>query len=218
MWHFFAFLATQVLLALRQDEGSAERHLGNRSGECYSYLQGKAHRWIDQPLRYALPSSPRSSIDPERSVNFNILATLFICWVESVISYYLLANLQSKFFFHMTKFHINRSIGRCECRFRCRRCTVSWLSSCWLILCQRLMTGPDERWEFKVLCRRIESTIRAWYNFEFEDLNVRLVSAFSLELITGKLNSILILLDFLLFIEGTVEPIIFWIMPSDPNL
>lgn len=36
-----------------------------------------------------------------------------------------------------------------------------------------VVTGPDERPEFKILCRRIESTIRAWYNFEFEDLNVR---------------------------------------------
>lgn len=36
-----------------------------------------------------------------------------------------------------------------------------------------VVTGPDERPEFKILCRRIESTIRAWYNLEFEDLNVR---------------------------------------------
>lgn len=33
------------------------------------------------------------------------------------------------------------------------------------------LLGPDERPEFKILCRRIESTIRAWYNLEFEDLN-----------------------------------------------
>lgn len=33
------------------------------------------------------------------------------------------------------------------------------------------LLGPDERSEFKTLCRRVESTIRAWYNFQFEDLN-----------------------------------------------
>lgn len=39
--------------------------------------------------------------------------------------------------------------------------------------CPRLLTGPDERTEFRILCRRVESTIRAWYNLQFEDLNVR---------------------------------------------
>jgi hypothetical protein len=41
------------------------------------------------------------------------------------------------------------------------------------MLWPQLMTGPDERSEFKTLCRRVESTVRAWYNFQFEDLNVR---------------------------------------------
>lgn len=33
------------------------------------------------------------------------------------------------------------------------------------------LLGPDERTEFRILCRRVESTIRAWYNLQFEDLN-----------------------------------------------
>lgn len=33
------------------------------------------------------------------------------------------------------------------------------------------LIGPDERVEFKILCRRIESTIRAWYNLKFEEMN-----------------------------------------------
>lgn len=44
------------------------------------------------------------------------------------------------------------------------------------------MTGPDERQEFRVLCKRIESTVRAWYNLQFEDLNVRMPSLFSIML------------------------------------
>jgi hypothetical protein len=34
----------------------------------------------------------------------------------------------------------------------------------------------SDKHEFSTLCKRIESTIRAWYNLQFEDLMVQFVS------------------------------------------
>ncbi len=54
-----------------------------------------------------------------------------------------------------------------------RELLLSWVL--WVLVCPCTEEESD-RHEFSTLCKRIESTIRAWYNLQFEDLMVRFAS------------------------------------------
>jgi len=54
-----------------------------------------------------------------------------------------------------------------------RELLLSWVL--WVLVCPCTEEESD-RHEFSTLCKRIESTIRAWYNLQFEDLMVQFVS------------------------------------------
>ncbi len=54
-----------------------------------------------------------------------------------------------------------------------RELLLSWVL--WVFVCPCTEEESD-RHEFSTLCKRIESTIRAWYNLQFEDLMVQFVS------------------------------------------